>query len=275
MKKVSAMLASAITFLLATHAQATPAGFDKLQGLNHASGETVRAEALDRDLHIFLRLPESHGTSDQLYPTIYLLDGGVTFPLLAGYYRYLQLGGEIPEMIIVGLSYGASSFADGNTRSSDFTAPAPDRAHYGGAAKLQQFFRAELLPMIEGRYKADPARRILFGQSLGGQFVLHAAQTEPGLFWGHIASNPALHRNLPFFLGNVPLRSDSNVRLFVASGSLDDERFRTPALAWIDHWQDKPVKPWALKTVTLDGHGHFSAAPAAFRQGLHWLFSEP
>jgi predicted alpha/beta superfamily hydrolase len=39
-------------------------------------------------------------------------------------------------------------------------------------------------------------------QGLGGQFVLYTALTRPDLFWGHIASNPALHRNLPFYPEN-------------------------------------------------------------------------
>ena len=40
----------------------------------------------------------------------------------------------------------------------------------------------------------------------------------------------------------------------------------------MEHWSDREVKPWELETRILEGHNHFSAAPAAFRQGMLWLF---
>lgn len=61
-------------------------------------------------------------------------------------------------------------------------------------------------------------------------------------------------------------------RLFVSSAENDDERFRTPALKWIEHWSAVAPPSWELETMALAGHNHFSAAPAAFRQGLLWLF---
>lgn len=243
---------------------------DPMYSLNGPRHHVIEAQELERSFQVMVRVPEG-AQADKTYPTVYLLDGGITFPLLASYYRYLKLGEEVPEMIIVGISYGAGTFEGGNYRGGDFTAPAESAAHYGGAPRLQRFFRQELIPFIEKTYPADPARRIIFGQSLGGQFVLFTAQTDPSLFWGHIASNPALHRNLPFFLQARPA-SGSAARVFVASGSHDDERFRTPALGWINHWTAQADKPWALRAVSLEGHGHFSAAPASFRRGLKWLF---
>ena len=109
------------------------------------------------------------------------------------------------------------------------------------------------------------------GQSLGGQFVLYTAQTRPDLFWGHIASNPALHRNLDFFLTTRPA-SASQSKLFVASATGDSPQFREPALRWIEHWSRDDALPWQLQVVHLEGHSHMSAPPASFRQGLHWLF---
>ena len=38
--------------------------------------------------------------------------------------------------------------------------------------------------MIERRYRADPDRRVLFGQSRGGYMVLWSAFTVPGSFLG-------------------------------------------------------------------------------------------
>jgi hypothetical protein len=245
-----------------------------LQGLGDTRYHHVESDGIKRGFHIYVMLPDGYESSGQQYPTIYLLDGGELFPLLTAYYRYLNVGEEIPNAIIVGISYGSDDFEHGNYRSTDYTAISPERDYWGGAESFQQFLSDELLPLIEKTYRSRADRRIIFGQSIGGQFVLYTALTQPNLFWGHIASNPALHRNLPFFLKQhaerAPISEPS--RLFVASGTNDDPVFRKPALEWIEHWS-AGVGPWQLETVNLDGHSHMSAVPASFRQGMRWLFS--
>ncbi len=238
----------------------------------------IESETLDRGFGLYVYLPEGYeDNAQQSYPTLYLLDGGLLYPLLAGYYRYLRIGDEVPPMIIVGISYPGIGFANGNLRSTDFTAPSDERDYYGGALPFQAFLREELFPLIESRYRSRADRRIVLGHSLGGQFALHAAQTEPTLFWGHIASNPALHRNLDYFLATVPGAStdaSTDARVFVISGTLDAARFRKPARAWIDHWSAAEDKPWTLEARYAEGHTHLSLPPVAFRQGVAWLFSD-
>ena len=249
---------------------------DALQGLGDTRYHEVTSTAAGRSYHIVVGLPAGYRDGgDTRYPTVYVLDGGELYPMLSAYRRYLRFGEEIPELILVAISYGTDDWQNGNDRGHDFTAPSTEREHWGGAADFQRFLADELMPKIESEYRSQSDRRIVFGQSLGGQFVLHAALTEPGLFWGHIASNPALHRNLPFFLELHGAAPDDGLRprLFVASGSDDDERFRVPALEWMSHWSAIEARPWALATVTLEGHSHFSAPPAAFRRGLAWLFA--
>ena len=148
------------------------------------------------------------------------------------------------------------------------------RAYPGGAANYQSFLSDELFPMVEENYRSNIDRRIIFGQSMGGQFVLFTALTKPNLFWGHIASNPALHRNLQFFLERFSYAQETGYsKLFVSSGTLDDPRYREPAQEWIQHWNGRTKRPWKLKTMDLGGETHMSAPPAAFRQGMYWLFS--
>ena len=265
-----------VLLLLAGSMANAAVGTEFLQGLGDTRYHHVASDGIGRGYHIYVMLPDGYDESaDDRYPTIYLLDGGALFPLLSAYYRYLTLGEEIPNAIIVGISYGSDNFDGGNYRSTDYTAKSPERDYWGGAGQFQKFLSEELLPFIEGSYPSRSDRRVIFGQSIGGQFVLYTALTKPNLFWGHIASNPALHRNLPFFLeehaesASVSERS----RLFVASGTNDDPRFREPALEWIEHWSGSENSPWQLKTINLDGHSHMSAPPASFRQGMRWLFS--
>jgi predicted alpha/beta superfamily hydrolase len=248
-----------------------------MQGLGDTRYHHIESESVGRGYHIYVMLPDGYDArAGDIYPTIYILDGGGLFPLFAAYYQYLNFGEEIPDSIIVGISYGSDTLAGGNFRSTDFTAPSAERDYWGGAEKFQSFLSDELLPMIESDYQSSASRRIIFGQSMGGQFVLYTALTKPNLFWGHVASNPALHRNLPFYLESHADAEPGNElsRLFVADGTLNDARFREPSMQWVDHWSAREDKPWQLETVDLEGHSHMSTPPASFRQGLIWLFSE-
>ena len=245
-----------------------------MQGFGHTEYHLVEAENIDQAYHVFVGLPEGYAAAgDESYPTVYVLDGGALYPLISAYHRYLLAAEDVPKVILVGISYGTGDWQQGNNRSRDYTAATSEREYWGGAGQFQQFLSDELIPMVESTYRSDPDRRIVFGQSLGGQFVLYTAQTRPDLFWGHVASNPALHRNLPFFLEqHAPANSRS--RLFVGSGSNDERRFRKPALKWIEHWTAMKSTPWSLRAVTLEGHSHHSAPPAAYRQGMKWLFGD-
>ena len=265
-----------IFFATSAISPAQNVSIDGLQGLGDTRHHAVRSQTLDKSYDVLVGLPDGYDSSaDTEYPTIYILDGGELYPLLRSYHRYLRSGGEAPDMILVAISYGSSDYENGNDRSHDYTAPSDEREYWGGAEDFQVFLRDELIPFIESDYRSRSDRRIIFGQSIGGQFTLFTALTQPTLFWGHIASNPALHRNLPFFLqthAKTP-PADSGSHVYVASGSDDDARFREPALDWIAHWTGVKQKPWRLRTETLDGHSHFSAPAASFRRGILWLFA--
>ena len=87
---------------------------DYLYGLGNTQYKKVNSKIIDRSFHVYTMLPDSYEkNSNRKYPTIYLLDGGAIFPMLVSYYRYLNFGEEIPEVIIVGISYGSADFKKG------------------------------------------------------------------------------------------------------------------------------------------------------------------
>lgn len=243
-----------------------------LHGLNEVRYHRIDRADHFKPLHVFVRLPEDYeATSEQNYPVVYLLDGGITFPLLSGYQRYLELAEDIPATIIVGLSYGTSDWQKGNARSTDYTGPAEGFDHWGGASAFLEFLSVDLVPFVAAHYRTDSNRRILFGQSLAGQFVLYAATQGSDLFTGLIASNPALHRNLPLYLSSKP--AAKAVRIFVSSAKNDDPRFREPALAWIKQWTENENPSWELLAESIADQNHFSAAPIAYRRGMKWILN--
>ena len=251
----------------------SPGPFAYSQAVANVAYERLESQILGRHFHLLIRLPDNYAQSDSRFPVVYLLDGGATFPALAGYYHYLSLEAAVPDLIIVGISYGTASFEKGNMRSTDYTVASAERDYWGGAPKFQAVLNTEIVPLIEKKFRADASQRILFGQSIAGQFVLFNALTAPDRFLGHIASNPALHRNLNYFLGDFT-EAAGNTRLYVASGSADETRFRVPALKFMDHWQLQKNRPFHLRAESLAGYGHFSMLTESFRQGLIYVFAD-
>ena len=252
-----------VLLLLVTGLASARDALDRLFGLGNPDVFTVASEMLERDFHVYVRLPRGYADTECRYPAVYLLDGGILFPMLAPFHFMMELDGIAPEAVIVGISYGGLGFENGNLRSTDYTAPADEPEYYGGASRYQQFLREELIPMIGARYRTDPDRRVLVGQSLGGQFALYSALTDPGLFWGRVAVNPALHRNVDFFIDLEAERARDASQLFVATGSEEQERFAVPARQWLDAWRSREDQPLELRVETLEGQHHASAAPSA------------
>ncbi|WP_207949591.1 alpha/beta hydrolase [Luteimonas aestuarii] len=231
--------------------------------------------AVGRSFHIYVRLPEGYDPdAPQRYPVVYLLDGDSLFPILAANHLFLTYDDGLPEAIVVGIAYGGFE-SSVNRRGYDFSAPAADaREDQGGADRFLALLREELLPEVERRYAADPMRRILFGQSRGGYFVLYSAFVAPDLFWGRIASNPAFDPGRGRFFAAPPAAVRDDLGLVVTSGARDWPALRESALAWFDAWRDRQDAPWAVHLHTVPDGTHAADSVNSYRAGMGWLFGK-
>ena len=232
------------------------------------------SRAVGRPFHIYVRLPETYQADESArYPVVYVLDGDSLFPILAASHLFLTVDEGLPDAIVVGIAYGSFDPSI-NRRGFDFTAPGenadPDR---GGAPAFHDFLKSELLPRIEHDYRADPSRRVLFGQSAGGSMVLYSALTDPDLFWGRIASNPALDPGRELFFSPAARANEPDLGLVVTSGSRDRPHLRAAALEWFGAWEAVEDKPWSLRTVTIEGGTHAADSSNSYRAGMLWLFN--
>ncbi|MCC2617429.1 hypothetical protein LJ739_14345 [Aestuariibacter halophilus] len=242
-----------------------------MQGLTVTGQHALQRQAQGKTQRYQLLVSVPAQTTEAPLPLVLLLDGGRNFPLLASYASFLQLEDSMPPVIVAALSYGADSFEKGNGRSHDYTAPAVERDFWGGAAGFDAFITEQVLPVLSAHYPVDPQRQILLGQSLGGQFALYTAMHGTSPWSGVIAINPALHRNLSFFL--QPSTRSSNVpAIALFSADQDAERFQAPLRQWIERWRRDPALP--LHVTRLQGHTHLSANPEGFRQGVLALLKQ-
>ncbi|MGS2719174.1 alpha/beta hydrolase [Paraglaciecola aestuariivivens] len=265
-----------LLLVLNTAAAKEPAvAWDKLYGLGQVEYFTLsktKADDTKQLYHMFVRVPVQHANSPKSYPTLYLLDGGTNFPLFSAYYQYLAFAQDVPEMIIVGISYGSQVVSHGNNRSTDFTAPSELKPSWGGAKAFDEFFTDQIMPAVQSRYAVDQSKQVLFGQSLGGQFALYTSMYGSAPFYAVIASNPAIHRNLDFFKQPLAPRTQRPLA-YISSAEFDAPIFRQPTLDWQSYWQDKAPE-WPRQFVHLAKHNHLSANPEVFRDGLIWVFKQ-
>lgn len=231
------------------------------------------SQAVGRSFHVYVRLPENYDAEGSArYPVVYVLDGDSLFPVLAAQHLFLNIDEGLPEAVVVGIAYGSFDPAI-NKRGFDFSAPAADaRPEQGGAPAFHEFLKSELLPAIESRYRADPSKRVLFGQSRGGYMVLYSAFTDPDLFWGRIASNAAFEPGRERFFSPATPASRTDLGLVVTSGSRDYPELRANALEWFAAWEHAAAKPWSVKAVTIEGGTHAADSPSSYRAGMLWLF---
>jgi len=131
------------------------------------------------------------------YPVIYLLDGNATFPLM----WKAALAADVP-VAFVGIGYPVPQRFDVTRRYYDLTSAVPPETmrgrdggappRTGGRAAFLDFIGRDLLPEVARRLPADPGRRMLFGHSLGGLFVLFALFARPAMFRAYVAADPSI-----------------------------------------------------------------------------------
>ena len=274
----------AIAFLAALVLAAPPAAAARMADeqavtpLDHLpalSGDYFRIEsqATGRAYHIYVRYPEGYDPAAQTpYPTVYLTDGDSLFPILAANHLFLHYDERLPEALVVGIAYGGFDPAV-NRRNIDFQSPG-EGVEQPGAEAFQRFLKSELIPRIEAGYRSDPQRRVLFGQSRGGAFVLYSAVTDPDLFWGRIASNPSITPGIESLLEPAAEAARADLGVVVSSGTRDRADLQAEAAQWLRHWESDPSRPWRLHSVRIEGGTHAANSTDAYRAGMLWLFGD-
>jgi len=179
-------------------------------------------------------------------PVVYLTDANSNFPLMM---VALQRQHALKDAVIVGIGYPEEDVREhSRRRTRDLLFPVdpawiksqpPQHTIYmaqatGGADQFLDFIEQELKPHVEQRFQIDRQRQLLFGQSFGGLFVLHALFHRPESFQMYCAASPSIWVDDRSILKEVPaflsrLNSVQHpVQLLVTVGEEENPGFGGP-----------------------------------------------
>ena len=210
-------------------------------------------------------------------PGFSLLDGQWDFPLVQSIFGEQYYDGFIPEMVIVGITWGGAKPNYDSLRTGDLT-PTPTKAiPYGGnAPKFLQFIKNELIPLIESKYRVRNDDRTLMGTSLGGIFTLYTLFHETNLFNRYLLTSPALPWD-----GGVTGRYEKEfaakntrlpVKLFMGIGEYED---KAPFNNFVEVLKSRNYIGLSLESRILEGVGHSGTKPLGYSWGLQSVFARP
>lgn len=202
-----------------------------------AIGETftMQSATLGEARRINVYAPPGYAESPELrLPVLYMPDGGIgeDFLHIAGLVQISVANGTMRPFLLVGI--------ENTQRRRDLTGPtrsAEDRKiapQVGGSEAFRRFIRAELMPLVNTRYRTTEERAII-GESLAGLFVVETFFVEPDLFDTYIAFDPSLWWNGSELLTRAPERLAAGDRppgtLYLASSSEEELAELTQRLA--------------------------------------------
>lgn len=224
--------------------------------------------------HIFISLPSDYAENSKTYSVLYVLDGDIAFGMAASIARYLQVGGNIPELIIVGIGYGSIDRSAGNKSRRDYRPTAE-----GGAENFLSFLKDELIPYVDSTYRTIPGDRALSGYSSGGLFALYTLFKQPETFNRYIVGSPYLVWNdysIYNYEENSPDKiEDKELNVFISVGSEEsDEKYFNPIDELVTKIHDRNYSGLRLETKVFDGSTHLMGPPEVLTHGLISVFSK-
>lgn len=242
--------------------------------LYNTTEQNIYSESVNDTFRILVSLPDNYSLSEQKYPVLYVLDGDIAFGMAASIARYLQIGDNIPELIIVGIGYGSIDKSAGEKRKRDYR---PTSAN--GAENFLSFLEEELIPHIDSNYRTVPGDRTINGYSIGGLFGLYSLFTKPEIFSRYILGSPSLSwddYSIFKYEENSPGKIlDKKINIFISVGSEEpDEKYFNPIDNLVTQMQERKYSGVKLEAKVFDGSSHLAGPPESLTHGLLSVFGK-
>jgi predicted alpha/beta superfamily hydrolase len=241
----------------------------------------LTSKETDATYKILIYLPVSYPETQRKYPIMIMTDAywamGIaqsTFDLMTFYTH------EIPEVIIVGISYPYSSLLDmTRNRHRDFLPTQVEGYNPSGSAdKFINFIKKELIPFVENNYRVDTTDRCFSGHSYGGLLGAHILLEKPQLFNRYIIGSPSYwwdNKEITKRLSTKSyLASDSIKTIFTFIGGKEGN-------SMINNWKEfdsilikKLNKNIKFHYQIFQDETHMSVVPAAFSTAIKFVYKK-
>lgn len=137
---------------------------------------TFTSEKLSGSWQVQVSLPPLYHESSDVYPVVYALHGNFYFNFAVGGLQRLMEFGDIPEVIIVGISNESNGYFAFGSR---------------GADQFLDFMEADIFPFVEGEFRTHKDRTVMGWHYTSG-FIFHTLSRRPHLFRNYIPASPYL-----------------------------------------------------------------------------------
>lgn len=151
----------------------------------------IPSKALGEGRQVNVWLPPSYYKSNQRYPVLYVIDGGLEqdFIHVVGTAQLGMIWGRNVEAIVVGIeTKDRRKELVGPTKDAELLKKYPTA---GKSAEFRRFIRDEVKLLVERKYRTSGHDTVI-GESLAGLFILETWLREPTLFDGYAAISPSL-----------------------------------------------------------------------------------
>ena len=239
---------------------------------------TMPSRVLGETRRINVYIPPVHGeATDARRPVLYMPDGGMAedFLHIAGLLQVSVGNGTVRPVILVGI--------ENTERRRDLTFPTEnpeDRKiapRVGGSPAFRSFFKTELIPLVNSKYRTTTERAII-GESLAGLFVVETFFVEPDTFDIYIAfdaslwwSNGAIvNQAEPRLQMMNKLRAFSRRRALYLAASSEDRGDLNAQLAKLLEQHAPAALTWHFEPMPAEKHAtiYHPAAILALRRML-------
>lgn len=226
----------------------------------------------DQEYELQILLPGGYNQNTKKYPVVYLMDSQWDFPLVKSLYGQQYYDGFIPELIIVGVTWGGIRPKPDSLRARDYTPTREERlSQSGGADNFLSFMKKELFPFVETNYRAENYNRTIVGCSLGGLITLYALFSQPDLFDNYVAASPAFGWDQEVIYKSEKKFTDQKPkRLYMTMGGV--ERNVSDYKRFEQHLLSKKYTNLKIESRVLDNTGHSGTKGEGFSRGLQYAF---
>jgi len=273
-------LAIVIFISVSTNIAQTITDADAKGSIYNTQVKKIQSISVEDDFYIYISLPQSYEATDKSYPVLYILDGDMAYGMTVSIARYLQFGGNIPELIIVGIGYGTLKKEEGNMRQRDYspTVKSGKEGITGGAPDFLNFLTAELFPHIDSTYRTDKNDKAVFGYSMAGLFCFYTLFNKPETFNRYIIGSPYLLWDNGMIFNEEERATikftEINAKVFISVGSEEStEKYFNPIDELVTLLEEREYEGLILETKVFDGGTHIICPPEALSYGLVSVFS--